>query len=385
VFGNAHDLSKIEKMHLLYAINGWQLPANRPAGMFPMRQQVHEAICLHRSTLGLALDERIGKRWLKAVRNQSALLRYNILVCRYCEAINNPENPVKLFNVVPICKMKRHFVAIDTWSLFGIMKEVGLVHGNSKDFVDLADDHWRSLFKIEKLQGKDNKFAQSIESDGISLCVHFQRPKPAASETHADTFKVQPDDVVVGNDPGRINIFYMVVPLESGFKTYVLTRRQYYSESGINKVIKRSNTWNQAVKTQLDALSCVSTKGVSVDAHLAYLEVYRSHREALWDEYLRPRWARQRLSTYAGKQRVFARFFNRVNKELREAFPDKRIVIAYGSAKFASGGPNEVSVLDGLWPSGPPCGHRRAERIKNAPLGSQQSSLPSSGPPRCTT
>jgi hypothetical protein len=265
-------------------------------------------------------------------------------VCRYCEAINNPENPVKLFNVVPICKMKRHFVAIDTWSLFGIMKEVGLVHGNSKDFVDLADDHWRSLFKIEKLQGKDNKFAQSIESDGISLCVHFQRPKPAASETHANKFKVQPDDVVVGNDPGRINIFYMVVPLESGFKTFVLTRRQYYSESGINKVIKRSNTWNQAVKTQLDALSCVSTKGVSVDAHLAYLEVYRSHREALWDEYLRPRWARQRLSTYAGKQRVFARFFNRVNKDLREAFPDKRIVIAYGSAKFASGGPNEVSV-----------------------------------------
>lgn len=165
-----------------------------------------------------------------------------------------------------------------------------------------------------------------------------------ASETHADTFKVQGDDVVAGNDPGRINIFYMVVPFENKFKTFVLTRRQYYSESGINQVIKRSNHWNLAVKVQLDALSCVSTKGASVDSHLAYLEVYHRHREAMWGEYLRPRWARQRLSLYAGKQRVFARFFNVVAKELRDAFPNKRIVIAYGSAKFASGGPNEVSV-----------------------------------------
>jgi hypothetical protein len=110
-------------------------------------------------------------------------------------------------------------------------------------------------------------------------------------------------------------------------------------------LFRSSNHWNLAVKVQLDALSCVSTKGASVDSHLAYLEVYHRHREAMWGEYLRPRWARQRLSLYAGKQRVFARFFNVVAKELRDAFPNKRIVIAYGSAKFASGGPNEVSVL----------------------------------------
>ena len=47
---------------------------------------------------------------------------------------------------------------------------------------------------------------------------------------------------------------------------------------------------------------------------------------------------------YGGKKRVFARFFNNMKQHLDAAYPGRRIVIAYGSAKFAPGGPNEVSV-----------------------------------------
>lgn len=63
----------------------------------------------------------------------------------------------------------------------------------------------------------------------------------------------------------------------------------------------------------------------------------------LWTEYLRHRWARQRLTLYGGKKRVFANFFNRLIKEFSEG-GQRRVVVAYGNGKFASGGVGEQSV-----------------------------------------
>jgi hypothetical protein len=150
---------------------------------------------------------------------------------------------------------------------------------------------------------------------------------------------------VIGLDPGRVNIFYMVTILPDGkIMTFVLTRKQYYNDSGINNAKRQSNTWNLGVKVQLEALSHASSKGCSIVAHNHFVDAHLQTRDALWEEYLRPRWARQRLSLYGGKKRVFAKFFNNVEEQIKAAAPGFNIVVAYGSAKFASGGPNEVSV-----------------------------------------
>ena len=50
------------------------------------------------------------------------------------------------------------------------------------------------------------------------------------------------------------------------------------------------------------------------------------------------RWANQRLRLYGGKKRTFANFFNKLEVK------GKKTCIAYGSAKFASGGKGEISV-----------------------------------------
>jgi len=344
VFASHYRLRKYEKVYMLYAINGWNFKPKKdwPAGAFPMRREVFEAIELHRRTLGLTSEKpRITKLWIKAETSQPAMLRYNVLLNRFYESIG-----AKLFNIVPICHVKRHFLTLDTWSLFGVLKDAGLVDGLAQDFYAMRDEQWRSVFKIEQLQGQHCTFAHSIETDGISLCMHFDRPRPALSPSlHADNFVAAEGDVFVGCDPGRVNIYFMVVPLPNGkFKTFVLTRRQYYSESGILSAIKRSNAWNNGINGALSAMSTVSTKGVSFEAFLDYVDAYRTHCGAMWDEYLRPRWARQRLALYGGKKRVFARFFNNVKEKLDAAYPERRVVIAYGAAKFAPGGPNEVSV-----------------------------------------
>jgi len=123
-------------------------------------------------------------------------------------------------------------------------------------------------------------------------------------------------------------------------KVATLNRRQYYAESGINGARVRTERWTRGVQGHLDAMSAVSTKGVSQTAHEWFLHEFYIHRDALWSEYLKPRWARQRLSLYGGKKRVFARFFNR----LIRLFAGGRLVVAYGNGKFAPGGVGEQSV-----------------------------------------
>jgi hypothetical protein len=212
----------------------------------------------------------------------------------------------------------------------------------------MRDEHWNSVFAISRLQGKDCTFGHSIKTDGVSMCMHFERPKTTVID-HDDgedqnavgAYVTDPNDVVFGNDPGRINIYYMATVLPDGTaKTYVLTRRQYYNDSGVFTARRHSEHWNFGIKHHLDALSTVSSKGCDVLDHEVYLEVFFAHERGLWDEYVRPRWARQRLSLYGGKKRVFARFFNKI----KTAFPGRNVVIAYGSAKFAPGGKGELSV-----------------------------------------
>ena len=86
--------------------------------------------------------------------------------------------------------------------------------------------------------------------------------------------------------------------------------------------------------------SKTSVKGINLANHMSYKTTYLKHFDSLWSEYLQHKWARQRLRLYGGKKRVFAKFFN----DMQNVDLSKPVVIAYGSAKFAPGGPNEVSV-----------------------------------------
>ena len=346
-FAELHHLSSTEYVGMIYQLCGWPtLPRNLGGGVFPMRRDVHEAIREHRHVLGFTVFD---KAWLRSDTCLEPLLRYNVLLNRFYEA-----NEMKLFNVVPICNIKSHFVTIDTHVLYGIMKEVGVLDdSNSANYITEREKHWHATFKIAQLEGKECSFGYSIDTDGTSMCMHFERIKVFfdGEDTTGkiivpdEIFVPGPNDLVTGCDPGRINIYYMATILPDGsIKTFILTRKQYYSESGIFASRRHIEHWNLGIKEHLEALSEVSSKGSSLQRHKMYLNVYYLHRDALWKEYTKPRWARQRLSLYGGKKRVFSRFFNNMTNELWSAVPDCNIVVAYGAAKFAPGGRGELSV-----------------------------------------
>jgi len=311
----------------------------------------------HRAALGLVRKtDKIASGWLKSNRCLPLILRYYVFINREMEAkaasmtpAERPRVLKRLFDVLPICKVKEHFITMDTSVLYGLMTELGYSKpSNYEAFDSMRHEHWTSVFKIKRLEGRTAKFTGTVETDGTAICVHYVREKTitvsVSEEEHQEEgggFEVRPNDFVVGCDPGLVDIMAMAVPLEMEHGCFDISMRfmqsknfsraRYNRESGIIDARKHSNKWNKEVKDQLDDLSGVSSRGASLQNFRDYVERHTIHSEQLWGEYTKPRWARQRMRLYGGKKRSFDTFFN----ELEDLRTDKsrRMVIAFGAGR----------------------------------------------------
>lgn len=337
-----HSLSEEERKAVFYQVCGWNIPSSFGA-VFPSLERVEEIVKEHRSILGLEGKQEVTSKWLTEEATLPLLLKYFVHLNRFQE-----ERDAKTFNIVPVSRFGASFITIDTYVLYGIAKDAKIFAGSDKDFVKLRDEQWASLFHISRYEGKSNKFTGTIDTDGTSVCFHFKRPKTvndvlseAFEKTNNASVALTENDRVIGVDPGRVTIMHCVEVLEDGsFREYTLTRAQYYTESGIFKARKKTNTWTKGIQPQLSALSHVTTKGMSLVDHQRFIEVFLSVYDVIQTEYFKDRWRRQRLRIYGGKKRCFDRFFTQIGKD----DPRKRVVIAYGAAKMKPGGKNEVSV-----------------------------------------
>jgi hypothetical protein len=307
--------------------------------VFPQRREDIERVSLYREVLGLGDGEVINKAWLKSSGCIPKLLRYFVLLNRHIELLGPY---TKRFNILPVCQVRAHFITIDKEVLFGIQQELKLVNCNMATFKSLSADHWKTVLRYDRYQTGHRTFTETVDTDGTSVCLHYTRPKTSIDRGSTDELVIRDDDRVLGVDPGRRTLLYIVEVLPSGEKRkYELTREQYYKESGIIHARRHSEKWNEEVKGALTALSQVSSKGANFDTFLTFVAVHVQHLTKLWVAYLRPHWAQQRLRLYGGKKRVFALFFNKV---AAGAQPGQRTIVAFGSAKFEAGGKGEVSV-----------------------------------------
>lgn len=102
--------------------------------------------------------------------------------------------------------------------------------------------------------------------------------------------------------------------------------------------MKRTEQWNQGIRSNLQALSLVSSKGCDAATFKVYLHTDLAVADVLWKESLKRRWALQRLCLHGGKKQVLARFFNNIEQAGRARGGTRPILVAYGSAKIAPGG-----------------------------------------------
>ena len=355
-------LEEDERGCAIYEIMGWKKPKN----MIASSSRVLQVAKTQRTILGVEDNKEIDEKWLDDNKNLKRVL--------YQWAFFMKEGFMTPFNLIPICNIKHHFVTIDNGVFKSICNEILEKRiskqakkeecRKNKENVDETKPEeptkvwtWKDLLNYERLEKEGSKFSGTIETDGVSVCVHFKqaKKKPLTKEQSKEEDRrikgLFKDSKYrhLACDPGRTNIYTIVEVLDetvngvkrTKVKKYVLTRKQYYNDSGINQANKETEKWNKKIQPTLDKLSQVTTKGISLALHMEYNKVFLETFNSMWDHYTNAKWANQRLRLYGGKKRALARFWNRVLGRERVRQP---AVIAYGAAKFAPGGKGEVSV-----------------------------------------
>ncbi|PNH02916.1 hypothetical protein TSOC_011071 [Tetrabaena socialis] len=343
-----------------------------------------------RRILGFTDDaEELTERWMDKPANLPRILAFFVAVNCLLEGKLEEPSQVRPFAILSICKIKRHFVTLDTHSIHGVARDAEIVGPkcSSQAFLEHGDAHWASMVNHAKHLPKGGRFTGTIETDGVSVCIHYMRPKAKEEEgsgfaapnppkghvgveTLAEKSKASrnpkssplrptPEQLsrcrIVVIDPGRTNIIYAVEVTPDGVKIYRLTRAQYYQESGVERGKQQAANWLRGTKEELTKLSAASPKGADLQAFLVFVTTHLETSDARWEEALKPRWAQMHLRLYGGKKRVLAKFFDEIARGDPGA-PARPVIIGYGAAKFAPGGKGELSV--------PTCGVFKACRAR---------------------
>ncbi|KAJ9514443.1 hypothetical protein QJQ45_016182 [Haematococcus lacustris] len=91
------------------------------------------------------------------------------------------------------------------------------------------------------------------------------------------------------------------------------------------------------------ALAAASSAGTSLEANLKHITVTLATWDAVWEVYLDPKWARQRLRLYGAQDRALEQFFNKLEKEMAELSMKrhnraKQLVVFFGAASIGTRG-----------------------------------------------
>ena len=95
----------------------------------------------------------------------------------------------KRFNVVPLCNIKSHFVAIDSGVLYGIMREISPEFDVSREEFtgENRETYRKSLFGFKRLKvSKQKVFTGMIGTDGVATCVRYRRFEGGLSSSAFD-------------------------------------------------------------------------------------------------------------------------------------------------------------------------------------------------------
>ncbi|KAJ9532213.1 hypothetical protein QJQ45_003881 [Haematococcus lacustris] len=230
-------------------------------------------------------------------------------------------------------------------------------------------------------------FERLVDTDGVSVCVHYTRPLPpppappppaasssstssrpsaAAAAAHAvglphigrgiaemREFVFDPDTQVgVGIDPGVTQ----AVSAASGvwdpatgqlkadqLRRCKLTKGEVKHASGLNNARHDTERWLAPIKPHLQHLAAASSAGTSLEANLKHITVTLATWDAVWEVYLDPKWARQRLRLYGAQDRTLEQFFNKLEEDMAELSMKrhgcaKQLVVFFGAATIGTGG-----------------------------------------------
>ncbi|GFH06461.1 uncharacterized protein HaLaN_01094, partial [Haematococcus lacustris] len=91
-----------------------------------------------------------------------------------------------------------------------------------------------------------------------------------------------------------------------------LTKGQVKHASGLNNSRRDTERWLALIKPHLQHLAAASSAGTSLVANLKHINVTLATWDAVWEVYLDPKWAQQRLRLYGAQDRALDQFFKKL-------------------------------------------------------------------------
>ncbi|GFH13497.1 uncharacterized protein HaLaN_09393, partial [Haematococcus lacustris] len=95
----------------------------------------------------------------------------------------------------------------------------------------------------------------------------------------------------------------------------MLSKGQVKHASGLNNSRCDTQRWLAPIKPHLQHLAAASSAGTSLVASLKHITVTLATWDAVWEVYLDPKWAWQRLRLYAAQDRALEQFFKKFEED----------------------------------------------------------------------
>ncbi|KAJ9526143.1 hypothetical protein QJQ45_009582 [Haematococcus lacustris] len=87
------------------------------------------------------------------------------------------------------------------------------------------------------------------------------------------------------------------------------------SMSGLIQARRNCQRWNDNIKLELQHLAAATPAGPSLVAIQRHVAVTLATWDAVWGEYLHPKWAKQKMRLYGAKEKVLERYFKELEEE----------------------------------------------------------------------
>ncbi|KAJ9525407.1 hypothetical protein QJQ45_003207 [Haematococcus lacustris] len=338
----------------------WRLPPNSVLRQPRWREEVVK----HRRLLGLPATWRegqdsIGKGGAGRLPIEKRV-RYVLFVNRSLEGWQAAHDTCpRPFTMLPMVGVRaRHFV-IDDRVLHGVLTDLGMTKLTQRQFEADSLPHWQKFIQYSQLQNSGWEFARRVETDGVSISVHFVRSQavtepvelPFIGRKLTATSDYDPTThIAVGVDPGVTQAIkaghaqrHQVTGQVLRQWEWELSKGQLKHDSGLTKAKQNTARWSAAIQPQLLQLAAATPAGTSLGGLHAHVLALKATWDALWEEYLKPRWRRQRLALHHAQERVIEAFCKKVVNGMkwvsRHYYHQERgVAVFLGAGNFCQGG-----------------------------------------------
>ncbi|KAJ9504831.1 hypothetical protein QJQ45_030548 [Haematococcus lacustris] len=338
----------------------WRLPANSM-----LRQpRWKEEVAKHRRLLGLPATWREGQDSIgKGGAGRLPLekrVRYALFVNRSLEGWQTPHDTCpRPFTMLPMVRVRaRHFV-IDDRVLHGLLTDLGMTDLTQLQFLADSLPHWQKFIQYSQLQNNGWEFARRVETDGVSISVHFVRSQavtepvelPFIGRKLTATSDYDPaTHIAVGVDPG------VTQAIKAGHAQrdpvtgqvlrqweWELSKGQLKHDSGLTKAKQDTARWSTAIQPQLLQLAAATPAGTTLGGLHAHVLALNATWDALWEAYLKPRWRRQRLALHHAQERIIEGFCKKVVNGMKWVsrhyyHTERGVAVFLGAGNFSQGG-----------------------------------------------